>query len=57
MKFITAQSRWQTIPVGCCEHLLACSLAEGVAMAELDRTVWTAPVRNLGWVAARYGLR
>lgn len=30
---------------------------EGDAMAELDRTVWTAPVRNLGWVAARYGLR
>jgi hypothetical protein len=26
------------------------------AMAELDRTVWTAPVRNLVWVAARFGL-
>ena len=27
------------------------------AMAELDRTVWTAPVRNLVWVAARFGHR
>ena len=25
------------------------------AMAELDRTVWTAPVRNLVWVAAHFG--
>lgn len=27
------------------------------AMAELDRTVWTAPVRNLVWVAAHFGHR
>jgi hypothetical protein len=27
----------------------------GDAMAELDRTVWTAPVRNLVWVAAHFG--
>ena len=26
-------------------------------MAELDRTVWTAPVRNLVWVAAHFGHR
>jgi hypothetical protein len=27
------------------------------AMTQLDRTVWTAPVRNLVWVAARFGHR
>lgn len=30
---------------------------QGGDMAELDRTVWTAPVRNLTWVAARFGHR
>lgn len=30
---------------------------EGEAMAQLDRTVWTAPVRNLVWVAAQFGHR
>lgn len=28
---------------------------EGELMAELERTAWTAPVRNLAWVAARFG--
>lgn len=32
-------------------------LIEGDAMAHLDRTVWTAPVRNLVWVAAHFGHR
>lgn len=30
---------------------------EGEAMTQLDRTVWTAPVRNLVWVAAQFGHR
>lgn len=30
---------------------------EGEAMTQLDRTVWTAPVRNLVWVAAHFGHR
>jgi hypothetical protein len=30
-------------------------VTRGDAMAELDRTVWTAPVRNLVWVAAHFG--
>jgi hypothetical protein len=30
---------------------------QGDAMADLDRTVWTAPVRNLTWVAAHFGHR
>ena len=30
-------------------------VSRGEAMAELDRTVWTAPVRNLVWVAAHFG--
>ena len=29
----------------------------GDAMADLARTVWTAPVRNLVWVAAHFGHR
>ena len=29
----------------------------GDAMTDLDRTVWTAPVRNLVWVAAHFGHR
>ena len=32
-------------------------LTMGDAMAHLDRTVWTAPVRNLVWVAAHFGHR
>jgi hypothetical protein len=32
-------------------------LITGDAMAHLDRTVWTAPVRNLVWVAAHFGHR
>jgi hypothetical protein len=32
-------------------------VTEGEGMAELDRTVWTAPVRNLVWVAAHFGHR
>jgi hypothetical protein len=32
-------------------------LIEGDVMADLDRTVWTAPVRNLVWVAAHFGHR
>ncbi len=32
-------------------------LIEGDAMAHLDRTVWTSPVRNLVWVAAHFGHR
>jgi hypothetical protein len=32
-------------------------VTEGEQMAELDRTVWTAPVRNLVWVAAHFGHR
>ena len=31
--------------------------SEGEAMTQLDRTVWTAPVRNLVWVAAQFGHR
>lgn len=38
-------------PSGTARHL------EGDAMADLDRTVWTAPVRNLVWVAAHFGHR
>ena len=30
-------------------------VTRGNAMAELDRTVWTAPVRNQVWVAAHFG--
>ena len=30
---------------------------QGEAMTQLDRTVWTAPVRNLVWVAAQFGHR
>jgi hypothetical protein len=30
---------------------------EGDDMAELDRTVWTAPVRNFDWVLAHFGHR
>ena len=33
------------------------SATEGEAMTQLDRTVWTAPVRNLVWVAAQFGHR
>lgn len=32
-------------------------VTEGDAMAELDRTVWTAPVRNFDWVLAHFGHR
>jgi hypothetical protein len=31
--------------------------SEGEPVAQLDTTVWTAPVRNLTWVAARFGHR
>jgi hypothetical protein len=33
------------------------SKGTGEAMTQLDRTVWTAPVRNLVWVAAHFGHR
>jgi hypothetical protein len=32
-------------------------VTKGDAMVDLDRTVWTAPVRNLVWVAAQFGHR
>lgn len=32
-------------------------ITKGDAMVDLDRTVWTAPVRNAVWVAARFGHR
>ena len=30
---------------------------QGDTMADLQRTVWTAPVRNLAWVASQFGYR
>lgn len=36
---------------------LAPELLGGDLMTHLDRTVWTAPVRNLSWVASQFGPR
>jgi hypothetical protein len=32
-------------------------VTKGDLMADLERTVWTAPVRNLVWVACQFGHR
>ncbi len=48
---VTRGGAKQTVP----QHPL--SATEGEAMTQLDRTVWTAPVRNLVWVAAQFGHR
>ena len=51
---VAVRSGTRTLMPGPCE---AHHLIEGDAMAHLDRTVWTAPVRNLVWVAAHFGHR
>lgn len=44
---------WQ----GSTRTLYGTIVTQGGRMTELDRTVWTAPVRNGVWVAARFGHR
>jgi hypothetical protein len=47
-----------TVALGTIDPIRTLSTAtEGEAMTQLDRTVWTAPVRNLVWVAAQFGHR
>jgi hypothetical protein len=38
-------------------YALGNDVTGGGRMAELSQTVWTAPVRNGVWVAARFGHR
>ena len=50
---LIADIRWQVMA----PYAHAEDRHQGRRMAELDRTVWTAPVRNGVWVAARFGHR